>query len=75
MTITSILLSLIGEPVTQSPDTNPTTPADMPTSVVMESPSGSSNTTTIVGVIIPVIVIAAIILVAIGIVVIVYTRL
>ena len=74
MTITSILLSLIGEIVTQPPDTNPTTPSDMPTDVT-ESPSGSNNIATIVGVTIPVIVIAIIILVGIGIVVIVYIRL
>ena len=75
MVITGILFSLTGEPVTQSPDTNPTTPADMPTSVVMDSPSGSNNTATIVGVTIPVIVIAIIVLVTIGIVVIVFVRL
>ena len=74
MVITGILLSLTDEPVTQPPDTNPTTPADIPT-VAMESPSGSNNTAAIVGVIVPVIVIAIIILVAIGIVVIMYIRL
>ena len=74
MTITSVLLSLIGEVVMQPSDTNPTTPADMPTDVT-ESPSDSSNTATIVGAVIPIIVIAIIVLVVIGILVMVFIRL
>ena len=74
MTITCILFSQIGEVMTQPSDTDPITPADMPTDVT-ESPSGSNNTAAIVGAIILVIVIAIIILVSIGIVVIVFIRL
>ena len=61
MTITSILLSLIGEIVTQPPDTNPTASVD-----VTESPSGSNNAVPIVGtMMVPVIAIALNILIAI----------
>ena len=88
--ITSILLSLTGELVTQPPTTkpptiNPTTPADIGTNVTSSqggtepSSSGSDITATtlgpVLGGIIAVLVLVIMVLVVIGIVMIVYIRL
>ena len=83
--VTSILLSLTGEIVTQPPtmeppSTEPSTPADIPTDVTAsqggtDPPSGNDSTAAILGGIIAILVIVIMVLVVIGIVVIVCIRL